>query len=189
MVSHYWIDGIQVVGLIVGLYGLFFLSISVLGKESAPYLAALLSATAGALAGGVLLAPFQVARPLYLAYVVGYSGFGYGVGLIASPYARAGTRALEIGGWVILLALLTMVGVMLGAQVTGTYHYPSFKGLTLVAFIGGSLLYLVLSIGGMLYFGSASVTRLQRLGLALSAVALLTQFIPPVLGMFGIKVV
>jgi len=62
-ISHYWVSGIQVAGLIVGLYGFFFLSIGVFGVKSIPWFRALLPATGAALGSILIYLSFLGLRP------------------------------------------------------------------------------------------------------------------------------
>jgi hypothetical protein len=53
LVSHYLVSLIQVVGLVVGLLGFFYLSLGLFDRSSLRWFRPLLAATAFALVGGV----------------------------------------------------------------------------------------------------------------------------------------
>ncbi len=90
VVSHYVVSWIQVVGLIVGLYGFFFLSIPIFGEGSVRWLRPFLPAVAVGLG---MFIPFVSAPagvggdlPVPLVFiVVGASAFAYYIGVRKKP--------------------------------------------------------------------------------------------------------
>ncbi len=198
-VSHTVVSWIQVIGLIIGLDGFFFLSLSIFGKTSTPWSRALLPATGVGL--GVLLVaqtdPLLVPSsvPSVIGWVIGlffvvwtYIAASLGMTLRVSkdnqPSERISTFAIVGGISLATICYVIAAAVAVVQIVTGHLmgaDARSFGSLTGMMLVGWSLAAL------NRLPRTFTEDRLQKVGSVLSAIAILTQFIPPVLDLLNVK--
>jgi hypothetical protein len=183
-VSHYLVSGIQVAGLVIGLLGFFYLSLSLFGRTRMNFFLPLLPAAASALGASVLIAiasPASAPWRVIFAAAIGFAG-AYALAFIvqrqesASPGA---TRSRLPGALEVIILVLT------GALVT-TIGVPARQNILTLGVIGlglGVLLGILSLLPPLL-----SARRLQYVGFMASVLAVLTQFIPPVLDLFNIPI-
>jgi hypothetical protein len=196
VVSHYLVSWIQAGGLIVGLHGFFFLLIGVFGKKSTPWFCALLPATG--IGVGLLLAVSPEpgllptsSSPVVLLLIV--------LPLTALTYLAAVAGALGSGGPQDRLSPYLVVVL----TVVISFLYLITVCMAILQLLSRSMAEndshaLGLATVFMLYWWSfVSVSRLPRvltgarlrtIGFFLSALAILTEFIPPVLDLLNISI-
>lgn len=199
-VSHTVVSWVQVIGLIIGLDGFFFLSFSIFGKTSTPWFRALLPATGMGL--GLLLwsqnAYMMVVNPqltsigwsvaiLLVAwtYVAASIGFTFRLKDIDAFADRLVTFTIRGSFALMTLLYVLILGHTVFQVVTGTLggtDARSFGFLTAAVLVVWSLLSVDLLPRAL------TDVRLQKVGFVLSALAILTQFIPPVLDLLNITI-
>lgn len=199
-VSHTVVSWIQVIGLVIGLDGFFFLSFSVFGKASTPWFRSLLPATGMGL--GVLLWSqndyMMVANPwppaigwgvaIFLVvwtYVAALIGITFRLKDVDTFADKLVTYSIRSSMVLLPLCYAVILGHTVFQVVTGTLGKEdarSFGFLTAVVLVFWSL------ISVDLLPRTLTDVRLQKVGFVLSAAAILTQFIPPVLDLLNITV-
>lgn len=196
-VSHYLVSGIQVAGLVVGLFGLFYLSLGLFGKTGTSLLLALLPAGAGGIAFGFIGAEIPLAgagvsllgggNPLVFGLLFAVLGFivMYGQALVAQRSDGLNRRRYSQISLVafIVIAVLSIVDTLL-RPVAGE-DVPALALRMVPGVAGGAI---GIAMTWLLYATPRlSERRLQSIGFVASTLAALTQFIPPVLDLLNIK--
>lgn len=208
-VSHSVVSWIQVGGLIIGLYGFFFLSISIFGDTSARWFAALLPALASGL--GALLytsayspssEPAVSIPPSWVAWLVTLLSFAYGYWIGLPPKNPTPRNVLDnklhkfivvskhvFVIWTIGVAVcgLLLAGALLIARHLQGKSLTQHESFDAIAF-GGAILYMAALVSEYWLPRMLKGGRLLKLGFFLSTIAILTQFLPPVLDLLGIAV-
>jgi hypothetical protein len=197
VVSQHLVSWIQVAGLILGLYGFFFLSISLFGNKNARWFSALLPASGLGLSGLLVATgfpglPLVVSDLVVVITGVGFFVAGYWLGVdswrrwdsevSAEQMIRA--RNLLLILWplmaVVLVAVVAFNAIVLqSSSVFIDYQIRFVVGFVLLVGTVTLLLSLPKSLGA---------GRLLGLGFILSLFAILTQFIPPVLDLLSITI-
>jgi hypothetical protein len=169
----------QVLGLVVGLLGSFYLALGVFGKDDVNYFRPLLPAVAAALSTPLLwsFAPAQMPLPWVLAFVVVNAFFGYFIGLKDPlPFMDSQQYQVMRTGTRLVAALGIIIGIAAGlTRIPGL----QFWVFTLANW---ALLFLISDATRTL-----DKELLKRIGFAASVFAVATQFIPPVLDLLNIK--
>jgi hypothetical protein len=199
-VSHTVVSWIQVIGLVIGLDGFFFLSFSVFGKTSTPWFRSLLPATGMGL--GILLWSRTDLMMLDNPWPPAI-GWGVAIFFIAWTYFAASIGitfrlkdvdtfadklvTYSIRGSLVLMTILYVVvlGIIAFLAITGTLHSDDIRSF---GFLTAMVLVLWSLISVDLLPRTVTDARLQKIGFLLSALAILTQFIPPVLDLVNISV-
>lgn len=199
-VSHTVVSWIQVLGLIVGLYGFFFVSIGMFGDTSARWFAALLPALASGL--GALLYTLQTSASWVTWLATAFSfAYGYWIGLPPKhPIPRTILNKSKLYRFLTMsknVTIIWAVGVaasgLLLAGILFIVRHTAGKSLTqhesfeAIAF-GGAVLILVAFVSEYWLPRVLQPRILSLLGFTLSVLAILTQFIPPVLDLLNIPV-
>lgn len=196
-VSHYLVSWIQVGGLIVGLYGFFFLSLGIFGDKSIPWFRALLPAAGMGLGSFVAIEATVVGRHTSLfpavPWIAGLLVFGeaYGIGVLVVRKSHSATNRVRAGRMLRLARIVTIVCISL-ATVFGCIYFVggtnSGTAVYVVIFSAGLIL---LVWAEVLVFAIPQIAQealLAKLGFILSALAILTQFLPPVLDLLNIPI-
>lgn len=234
VVSHLLVSWVQVLGLVVGLFGSFYLEIGLFGKKNMPWLSALLPAAASGL-GLLLLYSSTVVgqfvnavlrlgnrhppQPTSLVWFAWFCGVGtlayyYFFGALLAKRQASGDKYSTFWGrfkfyrrfksldplanlyldrkgagvMVLVLAFGTIViiGVTTFLYLNGA---DTSDRLNNALHIGGGIA--VLYVGQMIMMASVQISdpeQLKKIGFILSALAILTQFVPPVLDLLNISV-
>lgn len=199
MVSHYLVSGIQLFGLVVGTFGVFYLSQGLFGRVGNQLLRRLLSAIPMALFFALwglsvasLLSRYIAAAeqaPWLLAILGGLLGFLIGYSTVGDKdYLQRGL--LSFTSRELAWQAIAVVGAVILLSVMGLGDIPAdWAGRTLVA---------VLTYAGILVFDvvlraaarlvNLSDKQLQLSGLVLTLLGIATQFISPILDLFSIPV-
>lgn len=198
--SHTVVSWIQVIGLIVGLYGFFFLSISIFGDTSARWFAALLPALASGL--GALLYTLQNSASwvTWLATIFSFA-YGYWIGL--SPKNPAPRNVLNNSKlykfiavsknvtaiWAAAAAIcgLLLATILFIARHVEGQSLTQHESAEAIAF-GGAILFLAAFVSEYWLPRVLQPRILSSLGFVLSVLAVLTQFIPPVLDLLNVPI-
>jgi hypothetical protein len=196
MVSQYLVSWIQVAGLIVGLLGLFYLSLGVFGKTGTSFLRPLLPATANGLSFGLLeWVAAQITPKIFSGFEalligIGFAGVGYYLALLIqtpSDWFRKQARivAFGMGGVALLIGLANLAVAVSGYLGVGipVRDAPMILVLAVLTLTNAASYAFVLIVPRL------SERRLQTVGFGASVLAILTQFIPPVLDILNIHVV
>jgi uncharacterized BrkB/YihY/UPF0761 family membrane protein len=199
-VSHYVVSGIQVAGLILGLYGFFFLSITTFGENSTRWIRSILPASAATLGVYVVGAAFpRFENWLFGSYALIVGIITYFVSAqitaeneatltIRERLARKLFRQAAVG---ILVTLLIGVGVGfgIGLIVLGPIAVTRPHDLLgLLLFVGSLIVVPLILLGALSLPRILTPDRLEMLGFLLTLLAILTQFIPPVLDLLNITI-
>jgi hypothetical protein len=180
VVSHYVVSWIQVVGLLIGLMGLFYLSLPVFRDSALKYLRPALPAMVLAILSAV--GPFMVTIPgqghdpatVISTMVVCFLG-GYFIGYHSQGEGR---RGYAVGGFAVLV-LIIFVGVTALAGGSLSAALPSFVYDVLAA---------LCFVGAVILPARLTKDHVQYIGVIVSVLAVLTQFIPPVLDLLNIPI-
>lgn len=202
VVSQYWVLGIQVSGLVLGLMGAFYLSVGLFGKMGSDIFTPLLPATAAALGGGIgfwflwfasLPAPQRV--PLFLeantALAVLFAMVlfivEYALVLVMRYYLRRQRDYPNLTDALPLRIIVIAVPVyFLFFALSNLHTYPSI--VNAVTHAGLEVTSAVALCIPPAAIPLLSERRLQVIGFGTIVVALLTQFIPPVLDLLNIPI-
>ncbi len=191
-ISQHLVSWILIVGLILGLYGFFFLSTGIFGSKSIPWFRMLLPATGMAL-GAFLFGSYLdlgtvfdiLPVPVLFSVVTFVLVYFLGRYMPTESESEARRTLRQIVGFAVFN---TIVGIVVIAISVAAYQMGSATIEDLWLGIRGG-------IGWSLYFWMAlpiflprmlSEQRLVKVGFLLSAIAILTQFIPPVLDVLNI---
>ena len=211
VINHYWVSWFQFIGLFVGLFGFFYLEIGIFGDKNAPWISALLPAFAMGLGMLLLLTSNSVGQLLSAVSPHGanwenWIPWAFAVTFflqawwLAAQSARRRTRWDRPGGASEGRVRMRLLDLLVG----GAFWIIVTIGVTTVLFLSGEhssdRLTNALHIGGgvvLLILGEVALFSIPRLrdneklrwiGFILSAIAILTQFIPPVLDLLNISV-
>ena len=178
--SQHLVNWIQIGGLIAGLYGFFFLSISIFGENSTPWFRALLPATAVGM-GFIIAVTAQRFRngdlAIFICITLFQSAYAYLMSVSASSRSKDIERKLlrrQIIG-VVILYLSVAIGFAAVSKIENM-SVSTFLQAEVGAAVGNAGLALAYTAQYIL-----SSKRLQALGFVLSLFAILTQFVQPVL--------
>ncbi len=188
-VNHYLVSGIQVVGLIVGLIGFFYLSLSLFGATGVNFIRPLLPAAASATLGGLAFG-FAVPRAgnvgvaIAILFIV-----GYGLGYLSQP---GRTRPLDLG-IIVRFVLASVIGNVVASALeqvakTGLTPQTTASLVNTAVFSISVLGVTIAAVAPIAAIRYLSTTRLQYVGFTASVLAILTQFIPPVLDLLNIPI-
>lgn len=200
-VSHTFVSWIQVIGLIVGLYGFFFVSVSIFGDKNARWFSALLPASGmgvGLLVwmSGMSVSPIIYVPAALLVFVTFY---------VAAAHIRMENMVIDdkddpsglmrklsklLFVTTVTITIPTLV-LLVWAGIAPSNHVSASQAAS------DSAILRILAGGVMILWGviliyslpkSLESPQLLKLGFVLSVLAVLTQFIPPVLDLLNIPV-
>ncbi len=183
-VSHYLVSWIQVSGLIVGLYGFFFLTIPIFGDGTIRWFRALLPAAAVGL--GYLVALAQPGRQLLPSWLLWVSVVGAATAAYSASSQKTVRRYWFAFGWAIVGLVLVLDGIFivsLLAHQSGTDTIPNILSVNIGGLLAGCGYLLIVLLPRIL-----GEKGLLKLGVLLSGLAILTQFLPPVLDLLNISI-
>lgn len=206
--SQHLISWIQVGGLILGLYGFFLLSYETLSGKTGPWFAAFLPATAVCIGAVALLgaldnpsnnllflfAPNNAATLARVrATIPEYGLAGFVFGYVYSVYQLLTTpKTPRVRFLALRLALVFVLASLVGVGLVALLYVNFWSGggsLSGFLVISGTMTLLILG-ESLAATGPMILSResLPKWGFALTAIAILTQFIPPVLDVLNIAV-
>jgi hypothetical protein len=209
VVSHYVVSSIQVAGLVVGLLGFFYLSLTLFGRTGFNLFRPLLPASAVAIAVSFMTLNIITSAEIWKAAAIGVIGF------VAAYWLACGAQFEKRKPEVVRTGPpLSHSHEGIDQEHHSSNLRPAYSNVSILvlrvlplalsaAFVilvassgstsGGQLILLVAIVEMFLYWPAELVPmlsqrRLQYVGFTLSILAILTQFIPPVLDLLNIPV-
>lgn len=180
VVSHYVMSWIQVIGLLIGLMGVFYLSLPVFPDSALKYLRPLLPATALAILGAI--GPFMFSIPgqghdpasVVSTMVVSFLG-----GYFISYQSHDGNRRTS---GVVVFALFALVAMVVLTAVVGGSLVAALPSVLF------DLIVVLCFLAAILLPAHLTKDRVQYIGIVATILAVLTQFVPPVLDLLNISI-
>jgi hypothetical protein len=195
VVNHYVVSWIQVIGLVVGLLGFFYASVGLFGKAGSRFLRPLLPALALAILGAVgpllVSIPGQGRDPVtVLLTTLVYFAAGYFMAYFSQkprPFVAFGNQALQANARreVVRLASFGIVVIAVVVVVVLVEWQAPTSDLSFAGFVAMFAVLIWATVELPMRLNERAIIAI---GVVTTVLAVLTQFIPPVLDLLNIPI-